>query len=323
MNFLKPFPFLCNYYITTRCNARCVFCDIHLQNGKNADTEDILRNLCDLKKIGIRFIDLTGGEPLLHPDLPFILKESRQLGLITTVTTNCILYPMFAEKIRGLVNLLHFSLDAPVKKDHDNLRGVPCFDKVMESLEISVELNEKPDILFTVNNDNAHYLQAMVDLAQKMKRILIVNPVFSYFGNNPPGIHVLEEIKQYASEPFVYVNRAMIAFMKSGGNRIDSPQCRAVTTTVVISSDNELVFPCYHKANHRLPINGSFFDLWNKHYQKKRKQEGRYKFCSECTISCYFDPSFIYGLDKYFYLSILPKFKYILEKKCNYGINNS
>ena len=108
---LSPYPLLCNYYITTKCNARCAFCDIYKKKGIHANLNDIKSNLHDLKKLGIRFIDFTGGEPLLHPYIHDILKCAKKMGFITTVTTNCILYPSHYRKIQGLVDLLHFSLD--------------------------------------------------------------------------------------------------------------------------------------------------------------------------------------------------------------------
>jgi len=323
MRPFKLYPLLCNYYITTRCNARCVFCDIYKKPGKDANPEEVAKNLRDLKKIGVRFIDFTGGEPLLHPQLPEFLTQAKQLGFQTTVTTNCILYPKLAERIRGLVNLLHFSLDSPVPDEHNAIRGVNCFDKVMQSLKIAETLGETPDILFTVTNENTHHLEAMINFAQSRRLILLINPVFSYFENEAVTQETLRKILTLAAEPYVYINRGIVRFMKQGGNRIDHPRCRAVTTTLVISPDNQLLLPCYHRTAHRIPIQNRLFEIYKSgRLRTFQKKEGRYSFCENCTISCYFDPSFTYGIDDYFLLSQLSKMKYTWDKYIRRSVEN-
>jgi MoaA/NifB/PqqE/SkfB family radical SAM enzyme len=311
----KLHPILCNYYITTRCNAQCLFCQIHQQKGMDSDTSDVLNNLTGLRKLGIRFIDFTGGEPLLHPHLAEILRTAKRLGFITTVTTNCILYPRYASELTGLIDFLHFSLDAPNQKLHDTIRGVLCFERVMESLDLAKKLGEKPDILFTVNESNAGHLHEMIQLAKKLHRILLVNPVFSYFNNPGPEKITLEAIGAVASQPYVYVNRGILRLIKHGGNMQEIPRCRAVTTTVVVSPQNQIVLPCFHKAVRCFPIHGNIQKVYSSSdVQRYKRLEGRFSFCRGCTISCYFDPSFTKTLDDYFLLSQISKCKYAWDK---------
>ena len=49
-------------------------------------------------------------------------------------------------------------------------------------------------------------------------------------------------------------------------------------------------------------------DLWRSaHVQDKRKKEGTWDFCQGCTIWCYFEPSFYWPPDKYFWLHMKSK----------------
>ena len=91
-------PILCNYYLTYRCNAKCSFCDIWEKPSPYITLEDVKANFKDLKKLGVKVIDFTGGEPLLHREIDKILVLAKEMGFITTVTTNCMLYPKWAEK---------------------------------------------------------------------------------------------------------------------------------------------------------------------------------------------------------------------------------
>ncbi|TAE04414.1 MAG: radical SAM protein, partial [Bacteroidetes bacterium] len=105
-------PVLCNYYVTYRCNASCAFCDIWERPSPYITVESVRENLPHLKRLGVKVIDFTGGEPLLHRQMPEILQIAKDMGFITTLTTNALLYPKLAERLRGLVDMLHFSLDS-------------------------------------------------------------------------------------------------------------------------------------------------------------------------------------------------------------------
>jgi MoaA/NifB/PqqE/SkfB family radical SAM enzyme len=176
-------PILGHYYITNRCNARCDFCPIWKERpALMADPDNVRRHLTELRAVGVRFVDFTGGEPLLHPRLPDFLAWAKSQHLRTTVTTNCILYPRYAEQLKGLVDFLHFSLDSASPELHDRLRGVPCFHKVMESIDIALSLGEHPDILFTATPETSHQLPKLTELARKHKLMVIVNPLFPLNG---------------------------------------------------------------------------------------------------------------------------------------------
>lgn len=311
-------PILCNYYTTYRCNARCGFCDIWEQPSPLVDIGDVAANMRDLKRLGVRVVDFTGGEPLLHTRLDDLLDVARAYGMLTSVTTNCLLYPKRAERLAGRVDLLHFSVDAADAEAHNTSRGVDCFDAVLESISIALELGERPDILFTVTNDNVDQLDRIYrELSSPNDLVLIVNPLFQY---NALGEaltdEVLANLESFARRPFVYLNPAFASFRRAGGNDPENPSCRAVSTTVVISPFDELVLPCYHFGLDKIPIQGRLFDLWNSDVVKEHKRlEGRHPVCRGCTINCYFEPSFATNpLQRYFWQSLPSKMNYAWTK---------
>jgi len=309
-------PILCNYYVTYRCNARCRFCDIWRRGtDPDADLHQVKANLRDLRRLGVMFIDFTGGEPLLHKDLPQMLREARRLRFITSLTTNCLLYPDLAGEIRGLVDFLHFSLDSPLREENDRIRGAKCFDKVLESIEVAKSLGEKPDILFTVTNQNYRGIAEMAQLAAEERLILIVNPVFSYFDNEGLGREAIEHLRSFQYKPFVYINRAFLSLIEAGGNDVRNPRCRAVSSTVVISPQNEVLLPCFHRYNKKIPIEEGLLRVRDSpDFKESLRNQGRYPFCQGCTINCYFDPSFLYLIDRLFLESMISKVKYGFDK---------
>jgi MoaA/NifB/PqqE/SkfB family radical SAM enzyme len=308
-------PILCNYYVTYRCNASCSFCDIWEKPSPYVTPDEVARNLDDLKRLGVRVIDFTGGEPLLHRQLPELLQLAKERGFITTVTTNGLLYPKRAEALHGLVDMLHFSLDAATAEVHDTGRGVKCFDKVIESVSVARDLKERPDILFTVLKNNiADIEQVYEEICLPNKLILILNPIFEYneVGQNEQLTpQELNQLQQWAKKPNIYLNNAFITLRKNGGNQRDKPVCKAASSAVVISPENKLLLPCYHLGLEDFDIEGNLYNLWkSEEVQQLISKEGTYPQCQGCTINCYMQPSFAVEINKYWFDALPSTLKY-------------
>lgn len=309
-------PVLLHYYLTNRCNARCAFCTIWRdQPKKDAAFEDVIRNLKDARRAGCRFVDFTGGEPLLHARLPEFLREARRLGYVTSVTTNCILFPDLAPELTGLVDLLHFSFDGGTAEVHDRLRGVASFDMVLRSIDIARAHELYPDLLFTYTKDNIDSFPAAYKIARKKKLLILLDPVFTI--NEPDVIDTVTHKKAiaYAQKPGVYLNRAHLSLRGLGGNHIGSPRCKAVTSTIVILPDNKLALPCFHHSADSLAVTENLSETLKSGYRvEAERMQGAYGFCEGCHINCYFDPSYNYRFDLLFLQSLLSKFRYFLHK---------
>jgi MoaA/NifB/PqqE/SkfB family radical SAM enzyme len=311
-------PVLCNYYVTYRCNAKCSFCDIWEQPSPLVELEHVENNLDDLKRLGVRFIDFTGGEPLLHPRLDEMLTLAKGRGLITTCTTNTLLYPKRARQLAGKIDLLHFSIDSSVAAEHDASRGVRCFSHLMESIKIALSVGERPDLLFTITNDNYHRLDEIYKtISRPNGLVLIINPLFEYNGlGESLTKEAIKAARQIAREPLTYLNPAFLSLRSAGGNNPQNPVCKAASAVVVISPFNELVLPCYHAGIDRVKLDNDLFRAWHSDLAVwHRKMEGRHAACDGCSINCYFEPSFaVQPGTRYFWQSIPSKASYAWTK---------
>lgn len=320
---------LCNYYLTYRCNAYCHFCHFGdhtlFKNSPQAAREDFEANIPQLAKLGVRFIDLTGGEPLLHPHIAEFAGLARSHSMQTSITTNCLLYPKVAEKLAGKINLLHFSLDSPDEAEHNAIRGVNCFQAVIRSVRVARDLGEYPDILFTVTNDTYLKLPRMHELAKDLGLVLIVNPVFSYFGNPGLSAEAIGYIEEYVKGKIdIYLNNSYLKLRKAGGNNIEKPLCKAVSRVIVISPENEIILPCYHFGNKRVPIDRPIAEMRkSEEMLYYKKMEGRFDFCKGCTVNCYFEPSFAFPTNLYAIGSIPSKLKYGYNKLIKQNISRA
>ena len=311
---------LCNYYVTYRCNAFCNFCHFgdhtNFKNTPFANLDDFKSNVSQLAKLGVKFIDLTGGEPLLNKHIAEMAEFAHDLKMQTSITSNGLLYHKYAEKLAGNVNLLHFSLDSPDEEEHNNIRGVDCYKSVFKSLEIAKSLGEFPDILFTVTNETYKKLPRMHELARKYDLVLLVNPVFSYFGNPGLSEQAVNYVDEYCDGKMdIYLNKGFMKLRKDGGNDINKPSCKAVSRVIVISPDNEIILPCYHFANDTIKIDRPIQEIRNSEKLKYfMEMEGRFDFCKGCTVNCYFEPSFAFPTNYYAISSLTSKFKYSYHK---------
>ncbi|MGE5681310.1 MAG: radical SAM protein [Bacillota bacterium] len=319
---------LCNYYVTYRCNAFCEFCHFadhgRYKTTPDARIEDFKRNISELASLGVKFIDLTGGEPLLNRNIAEMAGYAKKHKMQTSITTNTLLYPKFADKLAGKINLLHFSLDSPDEEEHNKIRKINCYKSVFQSISIAKELGEFPDILFTVTNETYKKLPEMYEIAIKQDLVLIVNPVFSYFGNPGLSTEALDYIEQFIEgKSNIYINDAFIKLRRNGGNNILKPSCKAVSRVIVISPNNEILLPCYHFYHKSITIDRPIKELRKtQEIRDFRKMEGKFEYCQGCTVNCYFEPSFAFPTNLYSIISLRSKFKYSFYKLVKQKIQN-
>ena len=317
-------PVLANYYLTYKCNSRCTYCDIPVKPAniriKEIAPEVVIENLAAMKRLGVKVVDFTGGEPLIYRHLPEVLKAAKQMGLFTSLANSGTLYPKVAHEIKGLVDDLKFSLSTTDPEFYKNERGIDGFEKVIESIKLARSLGEQPSIIATATPESIGSMERVIRLAHDLGVVVLLGPVFDYCDN--PLLHSegVKEIRRLAEYDNVCVNSAFLEFYLDGGNQVKKPRCRAISSVLVISPDDHLLLPCYHMHDERLKIQhqdgrSNLDELWHSlHVQEKRKMEGAWNFCQGCTIWCYFETSFLWPPDKYFFLNLKSKARWGKEK---------
>ncbi|HEY2515442.1 MAG TPA: radical SAM protein [Polyangiaceae bacterium] len=315
-------PTSCNYYVTLRCNQRCTFCNIpHTNSGspsREPTMEQVTANLRDLKRLGVFGIDVTGGEPLLYRNLIEMLTLAKQMRFMTSVTTNGMLYPKFAERLVGKVDALLFSIDSTDPAEHDRIRAMKSFHLAMEALSVARKLKQPLYISHVVTNESFDKVDEMIRFAKEQRAILYLNPCFSFFGNEGIAPEKAAQLTKYFGKPGVIIDRAQLRLITGGGNHVSDPVCRAVSSTVVISPENKLLLPCYHFKDKSLPIENDLYGLYTKNaeVQEAKRMEGRYSFCEGCSVYCYMRSSLFW---RYPVDSFLLAAHYVRERVRQHG----
>jgi len=81
-------PLLAQMVVTRRCNLSCGYCNEYDSTSPPIPLATLLAQIEHLAKLKTVAITCTGGEPLLHPDLPAIINAIRQHGMIVTMISN-------------------------------------------------------------------------------------------------------------------------------------------------------------------------------------------------------------------------------------------
>jgi pyruvate-formate lyase-activating enzyme len=121
-------PRTCVWELTRRCNLRCIHCENECGDGsaRELSMERIREVARELAALGCHDIDVTGGEPLLHPRWDEICRDLAGLGLRTALITNGTLLDQehLDRAIDAGVGIVAISLDG-LQATHDGIRQRP------------------------------------------------------------------------------------------------------------------------------------------------------------------------------------------------------
>jgi len=134
--------------ITEKCNLRCTYCmpeeGVDFKNGEQIlTTDEILRVIDVLARMGVKKVRFTGGEPLVRKDIVKLVEGAANTPGIKGVhmTTNGIIFPKYAKDLRdaGLTGV-NISLDTVEADKFHKITRRPGEDKVMDAIQHAVDL---------------------------------------------------------------------------------------------------------------------------------------------------------------------------------------
>ena len=128
---LRSLPILA-LSVHSACNCRCVMCDIWRANANRREmsVQELAGHRDALRRLRVRRVMLTGGEPLLHRNLWALCDLLRAERIRITLVTTGLLIERHAAAIARAVDDLVISLDGP-REVHDAVRRVPGgFDRI-------------------------------------------------------------------------------------------------------------------------------------------------------------------------------------------------
>ena len=176
-----------------RCNCRCVMCDIwKIRQVREIRDCDLEPHLSSIRELHVKWVVLSGGEPLMHSDLPALCRLLRKEGVRLTLLTAGLNLSRHAANITQLIDDVIVSIDGP-SEIHDRVRAVPgAFRQLQSGVSALRQLQPEMPIhgRSTVQKRNCRDLRRTVDAAHTLEMssisFLAADVISSAF-NRPEG----------------------------------------------------------------------------------------------------------------------------------------
>jgi MoaA/NifB/PqqE/SkfB family radical SAM enzyme len=128
-------PVLAHLIVTRRCNLACAYCNEFDKVSNPLPLEVAFRRVDRLAALGTTIITLSGGEPLLHPDLEQIVRRIRRHGILAGLITNgYLLTPQRIDHLnRAGLDHLQISIDN-VQPDEVSRKSLRALDRKLRLL---------------------------------------------------------------------------------------------------------------------------------------------------------------------------------------------
>ncbi|MCW4039080.1 MAG: radical SAM protein [Candidatus Bathyarchaeota archaeon] len=151
--FVRGYRKTAVFALTTKCNCKCIMCDMHAKKPEYIPLNDAKKVLKFLADNGFLIAYFTGGEPTLHPNIVEIVDYAGKLGVVTTLTTNGSVSKSMLKRLKNAgLYVLSVSLDhwdpqiCEMIRNHKNI-----MTKVLETIKYSRSIGLKAYALAFLN----------------------------------------------------------------------------------------------------------------------------------------------------------------------------
>jgi len=203
----KPSGPVVIWNLVRRCNLTCKHC-----YSISADTDfkgelasdEVYTVMDDLKQFGVPVLILSGGEPLLRPDIFDISHRARAMGFYVGLSTNGTLIDEYnIEKIAAVgYNYVGISIDG-MRETHDKFRRkAGAFDGALNGIRLCHARGIKVGLRFTLTQDNAAELPDILRLMDEegVEKLYLSHLNYAGRGNKNREDDVVHRITREAME---------------------------------------------------------------------------------------------------------------------------
>jgi MoaA/NifB/PqqE/SkfB family radical SAM enzyme len=175
-------PVLAHVVPMRRCNLACTYCNEYDHFSKPVPLLTMLHRLDCLANLGTSIVTISGGEPLLHPDLDHMIAYIRRRGMIAGLITNG--YLLTLERIQRLnragLDHLQISIDNVVP-DHVSKKSLKVLDKKLQLLAAAAEFHVN---INSVMGGGLHRTEAALTIARRAAELGFTSTVGLLHGPN-------------------------------------------------------------------------------------------------------------------------------------------
>ena len=197
-------PFSVNISITEKCPLMCPACFKDFGNVAELTIEEVYTYIDELSQLGTKYIQFSGGDPIMHKSLAKMVAYAKAKGMITRISTSGV--GLTEEMIRQLeiagLDFCHISLNGSTEEIHNLTRS--AYQESITALKNLVDSKLVVAINWVANHENIHDLPELIKLAQRynVKYIsVLANKKNSYNKIMYPLTYLdIETLKDYYEE---------------------------------------------------------------------------------------------------------------------------
>lgn len=293
---------LVSWNTTKRCNLYCAHCyrdsSIEEDTSNELSLEEAKKVIEDIKKAGFQLLILSGGEPLLRPDIFEIAEYGTNQGLMVALGTNgTLIDEAMAKKIKETgIRSVAISLDSVDRETHNAFRGADfAYDKAIQGMKNLIEEGVKVQINITISKMNHGEIPELLDYCEELgaSSVHVLFLVETGRGTKLEDIYLnrdeyekaLQEVLGYESDMFIKPTCApqgvIIADQMGKGDRF-TRGCLAGTNYCSILPDGQVHICPYAEVKAGDLRENSFYEIWNNSpvFQELREEtEGTCQAC--------------------------------------------
>src|SRR6202453_3218067 len=287
----KRHPLLAHILPTRRCSLACTYCNEFDDFSNPVPTNDMFQRIDRLGAMGTAIVTISGGEPLLHPDLDAIIARIRKNGMMAGLITNG--YLLVADRIERLnragLEYLQISIDN-VQPDDVSKKSLKVLDQKLallaEHAEFHVNIN-------SVLGSGVRNPEDALTVAHRALALGFTSTVgILHDGNGqlqPLGARekeIFEEIMSLGKESFTRVN----GFQHNiAAGRENQWRCRAGSRYLYICEDGLVHYCSQQRGYPGIPLAEYTAEQRQREFLTKKGCAPR------CTVSCVHQISVVDG----------------------------
>ncbi|MEM2999848.1 MAG: radical SAM protein [Candidatus Bathyarchaeia archaeon] len=170
----KHVPLVLSWNFTRKCNLKCAHCYINATAQELTDeltTEESKRLIDQICEVSRPLLILSGGEPLLRPDVYEIIRYGASKGLKMGLGSNGSLINDVAARLlkEAGIATVSISLDSHIPEQHDEFRGVAgSWEKAVGAIKALRENGVLVQVNTTVTQQNYNQIDEIMSLAESL-----------------------------------------------------------------------------------------------------------------------------------------------------------
>lgn len=275
-------PLLAHIIPIRRCNLACTYCNEFDDFSKPVPTEEMFRRIDRLGEMGTSIVTISGGEPLLHPDLDEIIRRIRKNGIIAGMITNG--YLLVADRIERLnragLEYLQISIDNAIPDDVSK-KSLKVLDQKLQLLAEHAEFHVNINSVLGSGISNPEDALKVAHRAVQLGFTSTVGLIHDGNGQlQPLGTRegeIFEEIMALGKRSFSRVN----AFQHNiAAGRENNWRCRAGSRYLYICEDGLVHYCSQQRGYPGIPLAEYTADHLHREFFTKKGCAPR------CTVSC-------------------------------------